>query len=412
MKHCLVSLVSDQTIPNVLVALHFRPDALLFLTTESMERKGKTDAILQCLAMRGLDYAERHWRVSVREDSLLHIEQELARWSQSQEEEFDYIVNLTGGTKLMSIAAYDYFQAFGSSMIYVPIPKNEFLTPFPKRRPKAPEALKDRLTVCEYLTAYGFKVANASDLDRKKELAEGRKELTRHIYQNYQELKSFLANLYEAMKTVAEDRKRLKKGLSFKLPFQPPAQGQEILREMGFQESAEGWIKKGFHRDDYEYLRGGWLEERLYLALKEVLPSESDVLLGVQYTNREGTSNELDVLFTLQNRLHLVECKSLDAAEGSEAGGTASLTNFLYKLGALRQEFGLTPVGYLATTSEDSLDKDGQPKESLVKRAKQFNIEMLPLVQIQDLEAWFQDKLFGNSPLKGAGLASQADIPS
>jgi len=395
MKRCLVSLVSDQTIPNVLVALHFRPDTLLFLTTESMEEKKKTDAILQCLSMRGLDYSERHWKVYVKEDSLLNIEQELARWSQNQEEEFDYIVNLTGGTKLMSIAAYDYFQAFGSSMIYVPIPKNEFLTPFPKRRPKAPEALKERLTVCEYLTAYGFKVANASDLDRKKELAERRKELTRHIYQNYQELKSFLADLYEAMKSAAEDRKRLKKGLSFEVPLRPSAKGEEILREMGFQESASGWIKKDFNREDYEYLRGGWLEERLYLALKEALPAKSDVLLGVQYTNREGTFNELDVLFTLENRLYLVECKSLDAAEGSEQGGAVTLTSFLYKLGALRQEFGLTPLGYLATTSEDILDKDGRAKETLLKRARQFNIEILPLIQIQDLEAWFMDKFQG-----------------
>lgn len=110
----------------------------------------------------------------------------------------------------------------------------------------------------------------------------------------------------------------------------------------------------------------------------------------MQYRNREGTQNELDVLFTRDNKLHLVECKSLDADEGEE-GGAVNLPSFLYKLGALRQEFGLTPLGYLATTSEAVVDNEGRLKESLRKRAKQLYIDIVPLI-LEKPQDWFRRK--------------------
>ena len=58
MKTILVSLVSDQTIPNILNIHHFRPDELLFVTTEVMEKKQKTASIMATLRLLGLEYAE------------------------------------------------------------------------------------------------------------------------------------------------------------------------------------------------------------------------------------------------------------------------------------------------------------------------------------------------------------------
>lgn len=53
MKTILVSLVSDQTIPNILAIHHFRPDELLFVTTEMMEKKRKTASIMETLRLLG-----------------------------------------------------------------------------------------------------------------------------------------------------------------------------------------------------------------------------------------------------------------------------------------------------------------------------------------------------------------------
>lgn len=47
MKHIHVCLVSDQTIPNILGIFYFKPEALLFITTEQMQKKMKNRGYYQ-----------------------------------------------------------------------------------------------------------------------------------------------------------------------------------------------------------------------------------------------------------------------------------------------------------------------------------------------------------------------------
>jgi hypothetical protein len=54
MKKILVSLVSEQTIPNVLGVHYYKPDELLFITTEDMENKNKVSSILKTLNKLGI----------------------------------------------------------------------------------------------------------------------------------------------------------------------------------------------------------------------------------------------------------------------------------------------------------------------------------------------------------------------
>jgi len=390
MKTCLVSLVSDQTIPNILVALHFRPEFLLFLTSEQMERRHKSQAILETLKLRGLDYFDAHHKIEVIEDSIIDLQTKVSRWVDKTVEEFQFTVNLTGGTKMMSVAAYDLFTDFGSTMVYVPINKNEFLTPFPKRRPPAPVPLSDRLTVPEYLTAYGIRIDNQNRLAEYAELAYSRQELTRFIYDNFRELSPLLDRLGRFLRNIPE--KKLDKPYDFKVSFDQQNQPQErLLQDMGFvcQGSA---IAKSLTRSDWKYLRGGWLEERLFLAVKEGVPQATDIQMGVVFKDREDNKNELDVLFTHENVLHLVECKSTGGAEGGEelVGGT--VTDFLYKLGAMRQQFGLTPKALLATTDASIFTPEGKVKEHHVNRARQFRGEIVPLLKVPDLEVYFQER--------------------
>jgi len=130
----MVSLVSDQTIPNVLGILHFRPDCLLFVSTPEMEKKEMVQATLRVLERRrpGIYRLGENAHVVVcREDSILDCHQKLEKWIADQGEG-EFVVNLTGGTKLMSIAAYDFFKDYDSRMIYFPITGNFYHVPFPK----------------------------------------------------------------------------------------------------------------------------------------------------------------------------------------------------------------------------------------------------------------------------------------
>jgi hypothetical protein len=383
--------VSDQTIPNITVAAELRPDFLLLVSTSAMEKKGKSLAILDTLKLRGLDYSSRHQKIEVIENSIIDLQSKVAQWMGDLAGEYDFTVNLTGGTKLMSIASYDFFTDFGSEMIYVPIPRNEYLTPFPKRRSRDPIPLGVRLTVDECLTAYGFSISNAKQLEKAREIAGSRSEATRFLFSRYQELRPLLKWMGDLMRPLK--RTQLKKGYDFEGLFDVENEAQrQLLKSFSFRDDG-GRVTRKIDEAERDYLRGGWLEERLFLAAREVLPPTSDVQLNVQCQDPQGNKNEFDILFALDNILHLVECKSLGAAEGTEEQVGGTINDFLYKLGALRQNFGLTPKAFLATTAETVLDKNGDLKTHLTERARQFGTRIIPLLEVPDPESYFVKEL-------------------
>ncbi|WP_449243776.1 Card1-like endonuclease domain-containing protein [Desulfobacca acetoxidans] len=390
MPTCLVSLVSDQTIPNILAALHFNPDLLLFISTNAMENKGKSQAILNTLQMRGLDYSLRAHTLKVDENSIIDLQSKVTHWLENFPDEINFIVNLTCGTKIMSIAAYDLFSDFGSTMIYLPIPKNEYLIPFPKRRPREPVPIPNRLTVAEYLAAYGIDIINTKHLTRQQESANNRQHLTKFIYQQYRDVFRLLKYLGRHIRPL--DFRSSKKIYDFSTKFEINNEAERfVLQEMGFSIENNN-ISKMLDKDCCNYLKGGWLEERLFLAVQKALPQATDIQLGVMVQDHKKNKNEFDVLFTLDNVLYNLECKSLGAAEGGEDSKGPEITDFLYKHGALRQQFGLTPKVFLATTAEAIYEKDGQIKPQLIERASQFQCEIIPLLQINDLEGYFANK--------------------
>lgn len=395
MKTCVVCLVSDQTIPNVLIAANQNPDLLLLISTEKMEQRGKSAAILETLKLRGLDFSGRHHLLEVNEDSITDLQSRVTEWLNQTGEEYAFTVNLTGGTKLMSIAAFDLFADFGSEMVYMPIQKNEYLMPFPKRRPKAPVALPERLTVKEYLTAYGFEIENWQAVLRRIETCGSRQDMTCFLYDNYVRLEPLLKHLSPELRAIRKGK--IRKPIPFETVYQVRNGIEEqFLKRFGFSISTNGSLMKMVDEDEREYLRGGWLEERLFLAVRNALtalPGDSDVLLGV-VAKTAGVRNEFDVLFSHQNVLHLIECKSLEIPHG-DFGASEVLNNFLYKIGELRQKFGLTPAAFFATTSKEIYEKDGELKKSLVDRAGQSRITVVPLLKEPDIRGYFSKKLTG-----------------
>lgn len=391
MKTCLVSLVGEQTIPNVLMICDLKPDYLLFITTPLMERKEKTKAILQTVFSRGLDYSGAYRALEIAEDSVIALESTVMRWLDETTENYQFTVNLTGGTKIMSIGAYDLFKDFGSTMVYIPIPKNEYLIPFPKRRPKEPVPLQTRLSVAEYLSAYGFSVTNRRQLPEQAKRARSRKERTALLFQHYNELMPMLRWIREGV--LPQEKSARRKGCDFADRFQVGSDIQHcFLNQLGFRQEGNVF-RKWIDKHEWEYLRGGWLEEFLYLTLYDILPDHADILLNVRCEDPQRTGNEFDVIFTLENALYLVECKSLGAAEGNEQGTGATINAFLYKLGALQRNFGLTPTSFLATTSPDVIGADGLVKPRLVERGNQFRTKIIPLLQITDLPQYLRDLL-------------------
>ena len=356
MSHVHVCLVSDQTIPNILGIFHFNPDKLLFITTQDMEKKEKVSSILKTLNRLGRRYDERYAKINIQEDSILDCHRKIEKWIKGKEDA-DFIVNLTCGTKIMSIAAYEYFKDYSSKMIYIPIPKNEFISPFPKKSPGRSTALDLRLNVVQYLTAYGLDIVNEAKLSGYHNEASRRRELSNWLVKHYIKTKNLLVWLGGNLRDHRDDKEYYLEG-----QFSGATESEvELMEKLGFSRKGDN-ISIKLNRSTLRYLTGGWLEEYCFNELAELKGKGiDDVVLNLKL--RKG-GNEFDVMFTKDNALYFVECKSLDQETDKKA-------DILYKIGALQKEFGLKIGSFLVTTSPHIL-KDGEIKFSLKIRAEQF----------------------------------------
>ncbi|MBC2713379.1 MAG: DUF1887 family protein [Desulfosarcina sp.] len=380
MKRMHVSLVSDHTIPNILAIEEFEPDELLLVSTKKMEDKGKAGHILECLADRGLDYHNRHHILTVAEDSLLDCHRKLESWVEGRKAS-EFIVNLTGGNKIMSIAAYAFFKDYGSRMIYIPIPRNEYIMPFPKGGAQKPVMLSQRLSVAEYLKAYGLTTLNTRHLEGMAKEARERRELSHLIVARYEKLKALLEKLGEVLRPHRGDREFV-----LKETFSGATnEAKELMRRMNF--SLKGVeAEKCLTKSEIQFLTGGWLEEYCF---NEVFAYRGkgvdDVVIGIQIKNQKGTDNEFDVMFTKDNALYTVECKSLEQQEdkGTEA---------LYKVAALQKDFGLRVGSFLVSTSPYIL-KNGVVRPSIAARAEHLNTEVVAPHEVVNFRQHLTDKL-------------------
>jgi len=193
MNHIHVCLVSEQTIPNILSLYHNQPDRIIFCTSEKMEKLGKSDAIINTLKLYGLDYSSKFDRVLVDQDCLEDCEARLSNIAQKYSNH-KFVVNLTGGTKIMVLGAYNVFKSIeNTQMIYTPIPKNEFIEVFPRKgNCKSPIPLTLRLSVEAYVSAYGVKIKNRSKLEQLKSDAIKNRENSTWMIRNYEAIEGLL----------------------------------------------------------------------------------------------------------------------------------------------------------------------------------------------------------------------------
>jgi len=255
-----------------------------------MEEKNKVSDILMTLDRLALEYKSDS--VIVIEDSILDCHKKIGEWIEGKEDA-EFVVNLTGGTKIMSIAAYEFFKDYSSKMIYVPIPKNEFIVPFPKKRPGKPVKLDLRLSVIDYLTAYGLTVVNESHLDSYREEAIKRKELSEWISGNYDNLKNLLKWLCEILRTHRSNNQFI-----FKDEFLGASdEEKQLLSKLNF-DYKEGSVSKKINKSEIKYLTGGWLEEFCFVKVSELVGHGiDDAVIELQIKNRLGRNNEFDIMF-------------------------------------------------------------------------------------------------------------------
>ena len=198
------------------------------------------------------------------------------------------------------------------------------------------------------------------------EEAGKREDLSSWIVANYNEIKNLLVWLCGNLRKHRNDKK-----LDFSGNFSGALKKEIVLLDrMGFS-CKDNSISKELTRSEIRYLTGGWLEEFCFNEVSKFLGKGiDDAVIGLKMLNPLGRDNEFDIMFTKDNALYFVECKSLDQFDDKN-------TEILYKIGALQKEFGLRIKSFLVTTSPYIL-KDNSLRPSVRARAEQFNTHVIP----------------------------------
>ena len=376
----LLCLLSDQHVPNLLSVHHFQPDRLVLVESASMKSKNAAKNLLRALEAGHLDYRGRyHVEPLPDENNMETIRTSIQRAYDGSPDD-QWIANITGGTKPMSIAAYEFFKEKSARVIYTPINcPSELLAVANGEN----ETCRHRPKIREFVAGYGFECQQPPHALRTKE-AYARKhwEAARTIAQYATGQSLVKEACSKRLKESPGQRIDLKRG---EVQSSSPEVRDALCTTFGLEGTGSSLLGQ-IDRHIGHFIAGGWLEVFLWGLLDEHQNALRlwNVHLGlvIRPVNvRDG--NEYDVGFMRDHALCTVECKS---------GGQWHDPKFdiLYKVEAtIRQFRALRVRSFIATTSELIYEKSRLKgriiKPQIVSRAEAYNCQILGIDEIAGL---------------------------
>jgi len=374
MNSVIISLVSEQTIPNTLFIKNMKREDTnyIFISTKSMEDKNKTNNIIKAADIE----SEKCNIIIVLPDDLKKIKEKLESMKLDYEKK---ILNITCGTKIMSLAVYEYLLKYNPDMYYLSLGKKEMLKIHPY--PVSTIGLKQDLTLHEYLCSCGIEYSASKHFYGKNKCE--------YMLSNYEEYfniisrtrdlrnENWVKNRFNNNKLIDLTSEKCMEKLEI-TASKETVQFQELFRSLNFN------IKE-INKYEMEFIIGGWLEEYTYLLIKnKIILIEENILKGVNVI-RNDVRNEIDVLFIRNNALFIIECKThLFAGEQRNL-----LADTIYKQNSLKNEFGLLVNSRIITCDEDI-------KKSGLDRAENFNIKVITRKDLMSINN-FHAKIIGEA---------------
>lgn len=379
----IVSLIGGQTIPNVLFIKEYpKADFYLFISTTEMEEKKLVEHTVNACDISDDGYS-----------TIIVDEYNLKNFNQTLESTFtiksndNFIVNITGGTKIMSLGAYSFFLKLKNTIIYyLDGGRNQY-------RQILPEIDKNIIShnvgidLSTYLKANGVKEGAGKNYE--KELILKKNKTFRDFDQASKLFSIFVQHpdhpIVSAINFIHENGLREKQ---LKLDEYPKFQNHfaELVR-FGFDITNKG--KGQLSTKETKYLTGEWFEEYVFFIIKRLFGFRGEeIALGIHAYRGGGPPNEFDILFTYKNSLYFIECKTSLQKNGQINNPLYNET--LYKAAALKKDFGLYVNAFLCGTD----DFTGL-NEKQIQRASLLGIKLIGsdvLTNIDKLKSVFNLK--------------------
>ncbi len=362
-KTILVSLISDQTIPNIQLIKEFKTDVdtYLFITTVDMEKKGCRTWIEKATEIHASEIK------TIDPYSFNDIVEKLDSFDFSLYDRI--IVNLTGGTKIMSLATSDYFKELGAEIYYIPGNDKSFLKLFPGRKKKVLQ-LEQSVSLKEYLFSYGFTFKESKESGFSK-------EYTQFVFDKF--IKNSFIDYADVLFALRAKRDK-------DVEISTIDRLTNFLNELEFAVTGISKLTKL----QVKYFTGEWFEEYVANRLIAELGESMDMSIGIQINKnqiingeKKSFSNEMDVLFMYNNKFYSIECKTsvFDTTEEINSFGETIrkerniLGETIYKSDSLKHNFGLFP-----STSIFILDSIGNKKQKLKSHLERAELSKIKII--------------------------------
>ena len=302
------------------------PDLIYVAITSSMQQQGDNlIAELKAIGKKVEPLKIEH------EQSLQSLIQQYESWL-LQHQDDEIIVNLTGGTKPMSIAAYQLFSGYGFRCFYQNLNPNQLVWLDDET---IISDIGAKISLERYLKSYQFDVIKKQKLN---ELDQYYKKYASLLYDElckpgrYQQTCQLISkiNAYAA-------KPKLKDLKDFSLNYEEEAFLTHLSHEtdlLKLKANTIAWETE----QDRAFIAGGWIE---YLTAS-MLTGENyrDISLSVEISKstqraKAKTFQEIDVMAMQQQQLFIVECKTVNWKNATHASES------IYKLSALGDIGGL-----------------------------------------------------------------------
>jgi len=324
-EHIHVCLVSDQVMANLVPLLFEKPDRAIFLTSPTMKPQAKR--LTQIVSPRGIRVDEKE----IAPYSFAQVS-ETCKGIINAHQEDRLTLNVTGGTKISALAAFQVFFFENQRIIYQDTSSDRLLQLGPVE--SETQVKRNLVGPKEYLAAHGLLMTNdglpssgyqqraallpdLADLLVENERLQG--TLNHLLGENWS--KAGYANV--ELNRLGPEAERL----------------ADLLARCGVAHLGVGVINVQGDENRF-FCQGGWLEEYVYHEVNKLQIKGARPRLNVKVqwdeAGRRQTSNEFDVLFTSRNRLFIISCKTanLEREHGTPA------KEALYELDSLADKAG------------------------------------------------------------------------
>lgn len=299
-------------------------------------------------------------------------------------------INLTGGTKLMTLALTDTLAAHLATgeasaqphLVYTDTRHHRLDWLRPAARS---ETMADVLRINDTLMTQGYRRVEGTggvDAAWQQRSAGERSALTKYLGDEAQELDELFARLNALAQQAMNGNGPLQPRQQVSFPANPrrAAKLRDVLQRMaaiGGLLDWDGGRSVEFHgAGAARYVGGGWVEEYAASKIRGFRQCDSASPLNIQSLHGgaadERTTNELDAVMMHGNRMLVVECKA------AVTHGDEKLADWIYKLNQVAHSVGGLMAQPLLLSARDVGDKPRQ-------RAREYGVDLLAAGELSSL---------------------------